>query len=873
MNPEEESAPKNSCQEVCLTETGGVDRRGEFVRVGVPCPKGLFAETARLRMLTPENKALPVQTSVLKNWPDGSVKWLLLDFAATVPALRTVIYRLAERAGAAPLVANPVAITKGADHFRVSTGAADFVVDAKDFRPFMSVVVGGRQLLSPNGTACLLELEGGEINAKVAKVLVETEGPLRSTLLITGSFEAAEPTATRFACRLHFFAGSSQVAVEFTLLNPRAARHPGGLWDLGDSGSLLFRELALHIPLAGAGNRVVCFPEPTLPSLQCGPGSEGMRIYQESSGGENWLSPVHRTKDGKVHLRFSGYLISRGGETLAAGKRATPVVWCGEGETGVAAVLPRFWQEFPKAFTIDATGLRVELFPGCSPDLHELQGGEQKTTLVYLDFAVAPEGLAWAATPLLAVPTPSCCRDSGVLSNLPPLKDEDTDLVDQFISPAELLHKREVLDEFGWRNFGDLYADHEALYHEGPVTFVSHYNNQYDAVGGAYRKFLATGDPGWGALASDLARHVSDIDLYHTDQDREEYCQGLHWHTDHYVDAGLSTHRSCSREHLKVKDPRYCGGGPGSEHCYSSGLALHYFLTGDPAYLTAVVKLADWCQIALTGPRTIQAALMKSVSYVKQLRRVGKNRPVFPRYPFTRGTGNAITTSLDAFEVSGERKYLAWVEEIIRETIHPDDDIDGRNLLDAETGWSYTVLLVAIAGYIDNKIALSEYDENLAYARSSLISYAKWMSQVEYPYLDKPGILEYPNETWAAQDLRKSVIFHYAARYGETPWKEQYLERARFFFETARDQLSRRPTSKFTRPVVLMLQNGWVGSRIRGLEPSCPSLEDAAKVSGRPSPALTLRAVASRVLQELGQALRESSLKRELAWFKARISQ
>ncbi len=47
-----------------------------------------------------------------------------------------------------------------------------------------------------------------------------------------------------------------------------------------------------------------------------------------------------------------------------------------------------------------------------------------------------------------------------------------------------------------------------------------------------------------GQQANDLARHVSDIDIYHTSEDQAKYNNGLFWHTYHYVDAGKSTHRS-----------------------------------------------------------------------------------------------------------------------------------------------------------------------------------------------------------------------------------------------------------------------------------------------------------------------------------------
>ena len=74
----------------------------------------------------------------------------------------------------------------------------------------------------------------------------------------------------------------------------------------------------------------------------------------------------------------------------------------------------------------------------------------------------------------------------------------------------------------------------------------------------------------------ELAAHVIDIDIYHCDRDKTAYNRGLFWHTVHYVDADTATHRSYP------KAGKVCGGGPSCEHNYTTGLMLHYFLTGDP---------------------------------------------------------------------------------------------------------------------------------------------------------------------------------------------------------------------------------------------------------------------------------------------------
>src|SRR5207247_1822794 len=141
--------------------------------------------------------------------------------------------------------------------------------------------------------------------------------------------------------------------------------------------------------------------------------------------------------------------------------------------------------------------------------------------------------------------------------------------------PQSLAARREVIDEYGWRNFGEVYADHEAAYYDGPPPLVSHYNNQYDVIYGTLLNYLRTGEAGWLALGGSLARHVIDIDIYHTHGDKTAYNGGLFWFTDHYKTAATCTHRTYSRANCRPGDPSY-GGGPSSAHNFTAGL-LHYY--------------------------------------------------------------------------------------------------------------------------------------------------------------------------------------------------------------------------------------------------------------------------------------------------------
>ena len=97
-------------------------------------------------------------------------------------------------------------------------------------------------------------------------------------------------------------------------------------------------------------------------------------------------------------------------------------------------------------------------------------------------------------------------------------------------------------------------------------------------------------DPRWWSMHEELARHVIDIDVYHKTQDKPAYNQGLFWHTVHYVDADLATHRSYPKRGS-------AGGGPDDEHNYTTGLLHRYLTTGDESYKVdaydVVLELAD----------------------------------------------------------------------------------------------------------------------------------------------------------------------------------------------------------------------------------------------------------------------------------------
>src|SRR5262249_33234643 len=137
------------------------------------------------------------------------------------------------------------------------------------------------------------------------------------------------------------------------------------------------------------------------------------------------------------------------------------------------------------------------------------------------------------------------------------------------------------------------------------------------------------------------------------------------------------------------------------------------------------------------------------------------------------------------------------------------------HLLDPENRWFYTVYLQSLGKDLDWKIELGENDAMYAYGRDVLLHFVRWMARHERPYLARPDLLEYPTETWPAQDLRKSEVFDWAAYHTSAPERSQFLERAEFFFNYSIETLREMPTRSLARPVVLLLVHGFRRAHVR----------------------------------------------------------
>ncbi len=810
---------------IILEEHDGIDRHHAPVTVGVPFPKGMLGDTANLSLRDAEGNPVPLQTQPLARWSDNSLKWLLLDFQANISAKS--VSQLELMLNDAQNISDEnscITVKSNSEGFVVDTAAAAFFVSSKIFKPFDRVAVRGEEISDARKSGIVLTDESGaKYEPLIDRIFLETQGPLRTTLKAEGKFRRLDNSTSfaSFFARISFFANSAVSRIEFTVLNPKAAIHPGGLWDLGDPGSIFFKDLSVHAALNTRKNKTIVLTGGQMPPLnsQFSILNSQFSIYQASSGGGHWNSRNHVNRNGEITTSFKGYRIFSDGKMIQEGTRINPVLCVTDDEKKISAAVQDFWQNFPKALEADEKTVTVRLFPKQYGDVFELQGGEQKTHTVFLDFGLE-SSIPNLHTPMIARTTPEWNAKSKAFGCLiPESEDADNPLTSSVNTAVRgentFFHRREIIDEYGWRHFGEFYADHEAAGHEGGDPLISHYNNQYDCIYGTLMQFAASGDYRWFLLADPLCRHMKDIDIYHTDEDRAEYNHGLFWHTEHYIDVQTATHRCFSKKHAGQRNLAAYGGGPSLSHNYSTGLLLHYYMTGSLSSKEAVLELAEFVIANMDMGSTLCARLIKELRRLRLLlkTRLGKQNLVELNKVYEldgpgRASGNSLNALMNAYSLTTDKKYLEKAEYLICCCIHPQDDIEKRDLLDAENRWMYTVFLQSLVKYLDIKTEAGQFDSMWHYAKQSLIHYARWMAENEYPYLDKPEKLEYPNETWAAQDIRKCNILLSASIYCEPSHRQHFLERAQFFYEQAVAYLLKFDSRTLTRPLALILLNG-----------------------------------------------------------------
>ncbi|MBQ7207667.1 MAG: hypothetical protein IJS01_07725 [Lentisphaeria bacterium] len=541
---------------LCLKEEAGVARNA-WIRTGLPLPRGAVFQTRNLRITDARGKEIPAQKAVTGFWPDGSLKWVLVQFSAPMEARGEAEYfaEFGENVVAAPV--QGLAWHEDAERFTVDTGKITAVISKKKFNLIESVFRNGKRLggFSPEGVRLGDPVTGRDFTISAGppeSFAVSEAGPLRLTLRVAGKYRNGNKTLMDYVARLTFLAGSATADIEFTHIDTALEREFTDVSCLDIVFTPASPVTRLAVPVEGGKKE--------LPAK---------RIFQET---DEYYSV---DGNGRISGRFGG------------------VALCG-GETPFSAGIADAWKRYPKAFSLREGSLVFELlprqphkdfnrdlpyylvYPFCD-GMYRMKWGMSFTERIRLDFSDAATLEAELNMPVVAVLPAKWYDASGVF---PGLVEPGFDAIDKKIigSFGMRLEQMKSQREYGFFNWGDSFGEKGENWT----------NNEYDLAHGLFMTFLRTGDRRLFRHALAAARHQADVDICHA-------------YPDPYYVGGNLNHGAGHTGRYKVWSFRYgYYQSAANGHTWTWGMVNAWNLAGDAVVMDAALLSGDHIALAMT---------------------------------------------------------------------------------------------------------------------------------------------------------------------------------------------------------------------------------------------------------------------------------
>ena len=251
---------------------------------GIPLARGVLKDAHQAALSDAAGQPVACVSRAVAFWPDGSIKWLLLDFQARLKAGTGGKFQLLVGDRAQPVaVPRPLEIAETPGRIVVDTGRLKLRLQNQGARLALTIgldldgdgkVTDQETILQTQESlfSCLFShiqnpgnysshtwFDPGQPDpgqAEITELRVEERSPLRAVVLVRANLKHQflastipprnrPPTGTPVALRLHLYAGSSMVRLQHTFLFGGDVRHD------------FLRELGLRLPLpAVAGQKV-----------------------------------------------------------------------------------------------------------------------------------------------------------------------------------------------------------------------------------------------------------------------------------------------------------------------------------------------------------------------------------------------------------------------------------------------------------------------------------------------------------------------------------------------------------------------------------------------------------------------------------------
>ncbi len=584
-----------------LCQTGGVPRRQEWTTAGMPFARGVLRPGDGIRIAD----VVGLATQPLVLWPDGSIKWLRLQFQADAGAAGRELPVEYGR-GVPPAAALPA---RGRGPAGQTFRCGEIEVTVRE-GVWDRLAFAGKPLIVRSPSVRLRTAAGLHCERlRVESVTLTSDGG-RQGASVKGHLLAGDgnPAPLAFQALLTETAPQT-LGLRFSILNESGERYEPGQ---GCSPAIPLTELAVVLDGILVTPETVQWPTAALPFdgkthtlLQGGAGA-CVAEFQGKWGlhmGEGVAATGERT-DGWLDLRGAG--------------------------AGLALGVREFVERSPQSLTVRKaeSGVAVEigLWPNDDGRVFRFAQGTRLTTEIALvphdGNLAAPDRearLASVLDPLHAALTPAYYCRTGVFG--PVTEARDSRFEAYYASAAQTLKTlRSRHMKYGIEDWGD-YFDRCGYVRTESNLFT---NMEWNFVAALVVEFVRTGDPEFWRAAQQAARHFVDADVAHCSSTPA-------WAGGSYV------HTGDTREGHQVDPPDFAHAG------WPEGLLWVYYMAGDERLREASVGLADYVVRNMPPDGPYQA------------------QPPFSMWNCDRQAGNPILTLASVYEVTrdpGHRRAL-----------------------------------------------------------------------------------------------------------------------------------------------------------------------------------------------------------------------
>ncbi|MFA6931083.1 MAG: hypothetical protein WCT05_12210 [Lentisphaeria bacterium] len=533
-----------------VLEESGQTRLAD-IRCGIPVAQGQLTRVDNLTVTDRNSKSLNAQFAAIGFWPEGSIKWLLVDFTCRLNAgQRTTFQVINFAAEQAPQSALKWQVDS--DVFVIHTGAMTVEIGRWGFQMPRKILLAEKNLggFSSEGVE-ILDPQQNQVPWQGGRIRVEESGTHHLTLLAEGWGSGGSVNV-----RMTFTADSPILKLQIRYINTDFQS------EFLELSSMCLRWLGME----------------TI-SKMTADGATVQRIMQHHDR--------KLERDGNLSsLRMSG-----AGRLEYVDKALTFAL--------LDAAL-----RYPKAFSHTAKDFKIELLPKLpnadfATDLpyylrapysngnYRLKWGMGFTEEVLIDFSAMTPPETLAAPEVLAVVDRDYLYSTGVIPGVRPSHESAFDDLNTAMSASldHYLKARENQREYGFANYGDWFG--ERGFNWG--------NNEYDLAHGLYGLYFRSGNRRAARLARLAARHQADVDIINA------------YPAPEFI-GGNPQHAIAHNGH-RYDSPRQVGGWSGlydsrqtgiNGHTWSRGMLDAWCVHGDANVMTAALKSGEHLSRYLT---------------------------------------------------------------------------------------------------------------------------------------------------------------------------------------------------------------------------------------------------------------------------------